>query len=134
MATIALLPNTAKAQHIAQGYVQVIIAATIYPNIAASGATCSESLSVEDTNGVFGTDATVKATISNNQLSCTVVVPYYWDLSKLTDSIGISYTVTVLGPVDAYGNSATFKDTSGSAGSIPTSTVGVTTMNVTTVL
>jgi hypothetical protein len=134
VATTAPLPNTAKAQKIANGYVEVIIIAYIYPNITVSGATCSGSLGVEDANGYFSTSATLNATISNNQLSCAVVVPYYWDLSSLTDTITISYSVTLLGPVDAYGNSATSKETDGSAGSIPASTGGLTTVNVTTVL
>jgi hypothetical protein len=126
-----IISSEANAQKLASGLVQIVMEAEIWPSTSITTATCSASLSLVDTRDTsnilaFSSDTTIEATINSNFINCTVIVPYYWTVSSLNGTIGISYTMS------AQNGTAVTKTTSGNFVGIPASTTGTTTKNVAT--
>jgi hypothetical protein len=121
-------PSLANANQVAQGLVQLSITALSYPYNVTS-ATCNLSLQTFDQNTSmsFTTDVTVEATPANNTISCTVTAAYYWSLTALTGTIGISYSIT------AQSGTAVVASTSGGFDPIPVTTTGTTPLIISTI-
>jgi hypothetical protein len=122
----------AKSDQIAQGTVQVTITAST-SEVVTSG-TCGVSIGTYVTVATgtiltYGTSRSVAATIQGGTVACVVTVPYYWTVPSLDgSSIGIDYSVNAQNTTTLLNIS-----TSGDFASIPLSTTGTTTRNVSTV-
>jgi hypothetical protein len=116
-----------KANAIAQGQVQVTI--TAYAYVPITSATCEVDISTYDSTALaeFTTSESVNAVVQAGTITCTVMAPYYWNVTSLGGVIFIGYSIS------AQSNASVTKYTSGGLGPIPLSTTGTTTRNVITV-
>jgi len=126
---IAVDPACSNASQIVQGFVQVKITATSSTQIITT-ANCGATLTYVDsiTNAVFTNDLSKQVTPVNNVITCTVTVPYDWNLTDLTGKIAISYSVS-----GQNESGAIVKSTGGGFAPIPVTTTGTTVFTVSTV-
>jgi hypothetical protein len=121
-------PSLANAQQIAKGIVQLSITASSQ-SISITSATCEIELLTNDPNTKinFTEDVTVQAQVANNVVKCTMVAPYNWSLTALTEPIYIVYSVSGV-------NGAVVTNTTGGGfDTIPASTTGTISLNLSTV-
>jgi hypothetical protein len=130
VATFAIIlatPAQTQADQIAQGQVEVTIAA--YSYVAITTATCSLDLNTFDNKSVvsYYTSDSVAATVQGGTVTCVVTTPYYWSVASLDGTINIGYSVSAQNT-----STSVEKSTSGNFVAIPLSTTGTTTRNVVT--
>ena len=128
LAACIISPSIANADQNTHGTVQVSITASS-KSASITSATCELQLQTTDPNTKidFFSNVTVPAQLANNVVTCTVVGHYNWNLTALTGQIQILYSVS------GTNGAVVANNTVGGFDTIPASTTGATSLNLSTV-